>query len=165
MVSSRSHLPPGWIQQWDQSSQRYYYLEQTTGRSQWDLPVEQAGGSGPSTSEYGYASTQGQNHGYQGYSHSQGQGQGQGFGFSQKDQRHPLPVTVAHTGGSQYPTESITNGEKKKSGGHAGLLAAGAGSLLVGGIAGAALSRHSSHNGGKCIPSELLTAHSAIDLT
>lgn len=27
-----SQLPQGWIQQWDQNSQRYYYVEQATGK-------------------------------------------------------------------------------------------------------------------------------------
>jgi len=31
-------LPPGWIAQWDANSQRWYYLEQATGRTQWELP-------------------------------------------------------------------------------------------------------------------------------
>ncbi|KAL9038438.1 MAG: hypothetical protein Q9214_005281, partial [Letrouitia sp. 1 TL-2023] len=31
-------LPPGWVAQWDQNSQRYYYVEQATGRTQWELP-------------------------------------------------------------------------------------------------------------------------------
>ena len=31
-------MPPGWIQQWDQNSQRWFYIEQATGRTQWDPP-------------------------------------------------------------------------------------------------------------------------------
>lgn len=31
-------MPPGWTAQWDQSSQRWYYVEQGTGRTQWDPP-------------------------------------------------------------------------------------------------------------------------------
>ena len=30
--------PPGWHAQWDPNSQRYYYVEQATGRTTWDLP-------------------------------------------------------------------------------------------------------------------------------
>ncbi|KAJ4984939.1 WW domain-containing protein [Stagonosporopsis vannaccii] len=33
--------PSGWSQHWDQGSQRYYYIEQATGRSQWEPPVQQ----------------------------------------------------------------------------------------------------------------------------
>jgi WW domain len=31
-------LPPGWIKQWDQNSQRWYFVEQATGRTQWEPP-------------------------------------------------------------------------------------------------------------------------------
>lgn len=34
-----SSLPPGWIKQWDSTSQRWYFVEQTTGRTQWEPPV------------------------------------------------------------------------------------------------------------------------------
>ncbi|KAI4270796.1 MAG: hypothetical protein LQ337_006464, partial [Flavoplaca oasis] len=40
-------LPPGWIAQWDQNSQRWYYLEQATGRTQWDLPQPSHAGYPP----------------------------------------------------------------------------------------------------------------------
>jgi hypothetical protein len=32
-------LPPGWISQYDQQSQRTFYIEQSTGRSQWEPPA------------------------------------------------------------------------------------------------------------------------------
>ncbi|KAL8950013.1 MAG: hypothetical protein Q9222_003922 [Ikaeria aurantiellina] len=38
-------LPPGWIAQWDPNSQRYYFLEQATGRTQWEPPQQQHMGS------------------------------------------------------------------------------------------------------------------------
>lgn len=31
--------PPGWIKQWDANSQRWFFVEQATGRTQWELPV------------------------------------------------------------------------------------------------------------------------------
>lgn len=37
-------MPPGWIQQWDQNSQRWFYIEQATGRSQWDPPAQHVQG-------------------------------------------------------------------------------------------------------------------------
>jgi hypothetical protein len=37
-------MPPGWLAQWDQNSQRWYYVDQSTGRTQWDPP---AGGPPP----------------------------------------------------------------------------------------------------------------------
>ncbi|KAJ8114089.1 hypothetical protein OPT61_g3943 [Boeremia exigua] len=33
--------PSGWSQHWDQGAQRYYYVEQATGRSQWEPPTQQ----------------------------------------------------------------------------------------------------------------------------
>ncbi len=33
--------PSGWSQHWDHGSQRYYYIEQATGRSQWEPPAHQ----------------------------------------------------------------------------------------------------------------------------
>jgi hypothetical protein len=34
-------LPVGWIQKWDKASQRWYYLEQSTGLRQWEPPLAQ----------------------------------------------------------------------------------------------------------------------------
>ncbi|KAK3109781.1 hypothetical protein LTR53_016585 [Teratosphaeriaceae sp. CCFEE 6253] len=35
-------LPPGWIMEWDASSQRNYYVETATGKTQWDPPHSQS---------------------------------------------------------------------------------------------------------------------------
>ena len=35
-------LPPGWIAQWDGTSKKYYYVQLSTGVSQWDTPTEAA---------------------------------------------------------------------------------------------------------------------------
>ena len=40
---SNMMLPPGWIQQWDANSQRYYYVEQATGCTQWEPPTADYG--------------------------------------------------------------------------------------------------------------------------
>ncbi|CAJ2512868.1 Uu.00g009870.m01.CDS01 [Anthostomella pinea] len=32
-------MPPGWNAQWDSNQNRWYYIEQSTGRSQWDPPA------------------------------------------------------------------------------------------------------------------------------
>ncbi|KAJ3377039.1 hypothetical protein HDU84_009149 [Entophlyctis sp. JEL0112] len=37
--SNPSPLPPGWIQQWSPQYQRVYYVEVSTNRSLWELPV------------------------------------------------------------------------------------------------------------------------------
>ncbi|KAL2759525.1 hypothetical protein ACRALDRAFT_2038382 [Sodiomyces alcalophilus JCM 7366] len=36
------HLPPGWIAQWDGASRKYYYVQLSTGVSQWDVPTDAA---------------------------------------------------------------------------------------------------------------------------
>ncbi|KAG1441766.1 hypothetical protein G6F56_011341 [Rhizopus delemar] len=33
-------LPAGWVALWDETSKRYYYLEQATGRTQWEFPSQ-----------------------------------------------------------------------------------------------------------------------------
>lgn len=33
-------LPPGWHSQWDPNSQRYYFVEQATGRTTWEPPTQ-----------------------------------------------------------------------------------------------------------------------------
>lgn len=35
-------LPAGWIAQWDGSSKKYYFVQLSTGVSQWDTPTEPA---------------------------------------------------------------------------------------------------------------------------
>jgi WW domain len=32
-------LPPGWVKQWDSTSQQWYSVEQATGRTQWEPPI------------------------------------------------------------------------------------------------------------------------------
>ncbi|KAK5449516.1 hypothetical protein LTS15_008591 [Exophiala xenobiotica] len=48
-------LPPGWIAQWDVNSQRWYYLEQATGRTQWELWNVPPGGAPEFQQGYGHA--------------------------------------------------------------------------------------------------------------
>jgi hypothetical protein len=36
------NLPPGWIAQWDGNSRKYYFVQLSTGVSQWDTPTEAA---------------------------------------------------------------------------------------------------------------------------
>ena len=54
--ASGPQLPHGWISQWDPASQRYYYLEQATGRTQWEAPTFQGppGGSSMAGPPAGY---------------------------------------------------------------------------------------------------------------
>lgn len=51
------HLPAGWIAQWDANSKKYYYVQLSTGVSQWDVPTDAApvgGGTPASTNEHPY---------------------------------------------------------------------------------------------------------------
>lgn len=44
------HLPPGWIAQWDGASKKYYYVQLSTGVSQWEIPTDAAPGGTPAQS-------------------------------------------------------------------------------------------------------------------
>ncbi|KAF7723181.1 hypothetical protein EC973_002316 [Apophysomyces ossiformis] len=33
-------LPEGWIALWDQTAQRYYYVQTATGQTQWEVPTQ-----------------------------------------------------------------------------------------------------------------------------
>lgn len=50
------HLPPGWIAQWDSNSKKYYYVQLSTGVSQWDVPTDAApiGGTPASAVDHPY---------------------------------------------------------------------------------------------------------------
>ncbi|KAF8637917.1 hypothetical protein AX17_002539 [Amanita inopinata Kibby_2008] len=52
MASPGHQLPPGWVAQWNESAQRYLFIETTSGHSQWEPPSVQpdAGETSPSVS-------------------------------------------------------------------------------------------------------------------
>lgn len=118
-------LPYGWIQQWDSNSQRYYYLEQATGRTQWDLPMDQDRGIGNPSLNQNY-------HG--------GFQTGYGHGYD-------TPANAHYPGAGSAPSEVSKNGKVKKDGNKGGMLVAGVGGLVLGGLAGAALAGDSSDDG------------------
>ncbi|KAI1087701.1 hypothetical protein F5B19DRAFT_51038 [Rostrohypoxylon terebratum] len=141
-------IPSGWVPQYDQQYQRWYYYEQATGRSQWEAPGYHAGGhpgedrgyggygehgysshNAPpsSSSAYGYPS-----HGSHGggYSSHSGHGEQSSHGYKDDD------LAYGHYSGEgrgEYGREE----KKKKKGGHGGLLMGAAGGLAVGAIGGA----------------------------
>ena len=43
-------VPPPWVAEWDDQSQRYYFVNQQTGERAWDQPSGYGGGEAP----YGY---------------------------------------------------------------------------------------------------------------
>ena len=55
-------LPPGWIAQWDGSSRKYYFVQLSTGVSQWDTPTDAApvGGTPAQNVEHPYGGPPGQ---------------------------------------------------------------------------------------------------------
>ena len=53
-------LPPGWIAQWDGASKKYYFVQLSTGVSQWDTPNEAAptGGTPAQPGDHPYGTPQ-----------------------------------------------------------------------------------------------------------
>lgn len=127
-------IPAGWVPQFDQQYQRWYYYEQATGRSQWEAPGYNAGGQGEdrgwgshgdsshAAPGYGYSSHD--SHGYGGHGGDQGYGHGDhGYGHSGE-------------GHGEYRGEENKTKKKKD---HSGLMMGAAGGLAVGAIGGALL--------------------------
>ncbi|KAJ9502595.1 hypothetical protein LTR96_005716 [Exophiala xenobiotica] len=117
-------LPPGWIAQWDGTSQRWYYLEQATGRTQWELWNVPPGGAGTPEFQQGYG------HAMPAVPHMQGQGE--------------------HS--REYYTDSGSGGQQKKGSGMRGKVAAGLGGAAIGAIAGHALGDSDSDDGAHAAP-------------
>ena len=111
--------PPGWSAQWDQNSQRWCYLEQATGRTQWDPPQVHSV-AGQHGSAYGVSSGQDASRGYGSDTHS-AYGQGANHGAY---------------GQSQYDHSGIGGHEKQKKSGSNAMLY-GVGGLAAGAIGGA----------------------------
>jgi hypothetical protein len=114
-------MPPGWIQQWDQNSQRWYYVEQATGRTQWDPPAHLPPGPyAPPPTGAPYQAPSGHN-------------ERALFGNTQGHQGHDYTPTGAAT------NEKEKSKDKEKSKGHSTAMLAAAG---VGGIAAGAWIGH-----------------------
>ncbi|KAL2133271.1 hypothetical protein VTI74DRAFT_2614 [Chaetomium olivicolor] len=120
-------IPAGWTPRWDDHYQRWYYVEEATGRSQWEAPgfdhsAYRANPGGDETR--GSGSTPG---GYPPYGGPSPYG------------AHPTSY-----GGSGYNSQSgaydeFRSNNKEKRSGKGGMLLAGAGGLAVGAIAGAVI--------------------------
>ena len=123
-------LPPGWTAQWDQNSQRWYYLEQATGRTQWDLPQPSQAGYPPSGAPHGSFAPGPPigGHGYDGHGQQGAQG-----GYYSQETKHVHEDS--HGGGHKEIVEKKK--KEEKSSGKGGMLAAGAGGLAVGAVGGA----------------------------
>ncbi|KAI4217888.1 MAG: hypothetical protein LQ349_008969 [Xanthoria aureola] len=118
-------LPPGWIAQWDQNSQRYYYLDQATGRTQWELPQPPQGSYPPPGAPQGSFPPAGAPMGAPGYDTRSAPG-----GYYSQETKQVVP----NADGSGY---KATVEKKEKKDGKGGMLAAGAGGLAVGAVGGA----------------------------
>lgn len=109
-------LPQGWVQEWEPTARHAFYVEQATGRSQWETPYQQPGYSGYNDGSRSVPPPEPQG-GY--YAPPQG----------------PPPVPYDTRGPSQ---DYYQQPEPEKKSSNAGkYLAAGAAGLAVGGIGGA----------------------------
>lgn len=106
-------IPQGWIPQFDQQHQRWYYVEEASGRSQWEAPGFNSGGG---------SDTRGHDPSYG------GGGGGPGYGAPPPQQYGGYP------GSSPYPQQQ----EKQKSG-SSGMLLGAAGGIAAGAVGGALL--------------------------
>ncbi|KAI1376401.1 hypothetical protein F4677DRAFT_90918 [Hypoxylon crocopeplum] len=120
-------IPAGWVPQFDQEYQRWYYFEVATGRSQWSVPgYSERDNVGDERGWYPHGESGHESHGVPGYGHSSHSSHGY--------DSHSYESHGGHGGHSEYAVE-----EKKKKGGHGGLMMGVAGGLAVGAIGGALL--------------------------
>ncbi|KAI1142853.1 hypothetical protein F5Y05DRAFT_133840 [Hypoxylon sp. FL0543] len=132
-------IPAGWIPQFDQQYQRWFYYEQATGRSQWEAPGYHAASQGgedrswgshgesgyPSHAAPGYGYPSHESHGYESHG-DHGKHGDYGYGHGEHG--------YGHQSGGGHGDE-----KHKKKNGHGGLLLGAAGGLAVGAIGGALL--------------------------
>ncbi|KAI8881234.1 hypothetical protein K501DRAFT_334875 [Backusella circina FSU 941] len=126
-------LPPGWIALWDETSQRYYYLEQATGLTQWDVPTADS------------KHTENTNRGEANSYNTNFSSQGSGYPSYQQQQQQPGAVSTS------YPTQSTAEGDQQDRGlgkimhGFSGGAITGS---LLGFAAGKLMGNHNKHNSG-----------------
>ncbi|KAF2006726.1 hypothetical protein P154DRAFT_529740 [Amniculicola lignicola CBS 123094] len=127
-------MPPRWIAQFDQSSQRWYYVEQASGRTQWDLPAHnppQQGPYAPPGALYGQQQPGQDQRGLFGNAHG-GNPHG-GYGAPQAYGGHGDPYAGGYG-------DSHGKDHKEKKGPGMGMVAvAGVGGLAAGGLIGHAM--------------------------
>ncbi|KAF8802254.1 hypothetical protein BYT27DRAFT_7113454 [Phlegmacium glaucopus] len=44
MATAAEQLPPGWVEEWDQTHQRYLFIETASGHTQWEPPTHESAG-------------------------------------------------------------------------------------------------------------------------
>lgn len=121
-------IPQGWIPQFDQQHQRWYYVEEASGRSQWEAPGFNAGGGGSDTRggpDPSYGGAPGYGGGAPGYG-----GGAPGYGSPPPPQQYG-----GYPGSSPYPQQQ----QQEKKSGSSGMLLGAAGGLAAGAVGGALL--------------------------
>ncbi|KAK6088429.1 ww domain-containing protein [Seiridium cupressi] len=131
-------IPRGWIPQWDQQHQRWFYVEEATGRSQWEAPGYDAtrppmpgADSRGHDSSYGGGVLSPSSYGH--YDSSHGGGYGGGYGGDHGGQGGYGGYS-GDNGGASYEQQKKEKGSSKS-----GMLLGAAGGLAVGGVGGALL--------------------------
>ncbi|KAK4129830.1 hypothetical protein N657DRAFT_661042 [Parathielavia appendiculata] len=115
--SDKPPIPSGWTPRWDDQYQRWYYVEEATGRSQWEAP---------------------------GFDHSAYRGDNRGGYGPQTPYGAPSPGYDSHGVPSAGGYDQTGHGEyrgdhKEDKKGHSGMLLGAAGGLAVGAVAGAVI--------------------------
>ncbi|KAK2040525.1 hypothetical protein LZ31DRAFT_40601 [Colletotrichum somersetense] len=120
----------GWLVQWDTTHNRWFYVDQSTGRSQWEHPSPPTGPQGPSS----YAPPPSSD------TRAFGGDQGHGYGSPAPSYGGAAPYGQPPYGQAPYDQQGGTNpyGEKdKKKSNSSGMLLGAAGGLAVGAVGGA----------------------------
>lgn len=129
--------PPGWEPRWDENSQRWYYFEHATGRTQWDSPALSVAGNNP---PYGGP----QSGGYGGDARGHGGAPVYGNGPS----GHAGAPAGAQAYGLGPPGYGHAAGQQQQAPGKSSAMMYGAGGLAVGALAGGVIG----HELGKSTP-------------
>lgn len=158
-------LPPGWVQQFDQQTQRFFYVNQATGQTQWEMPQHpvpqnqysspppggvyggyqppQAQGQygQPSPAPYGQGPPPPGQYGSAPPQGDQSRGQANSFYDSYGGAMPSVPPQGQHENRANqyYGDVDKKDKDKKKSSGYGSAIAGAAGGLAVGAIGGALL--------------------------
>ena len=119
-------IPQGWRPYFDQQSQHWYYVEEATGRSQWEAPgYQEPGAAGENRGHGGYvdpAAGGGGGGGHGGYGASSG-----GYGGHDTSYGHDSHASAGH---------GYASGQEKHKSNKGGVLVGAAGGLAAGAVGG-----------------------------
>ncbi|KAI7905712.1 uncharacterized protein BX663DRAFT_500641 [Cokeromyces recurvatus] len=140
-------LPPGWIALWDETSQRYYYLEQSTGTTQWEIPT------GASKASEAGVGNKGEAYSYNSSGYPLQQQQQQQYSSENNSYMDSSPASI----NTSYPTQNNTDptipGEEGGERGIGKIFTGFSGGAITGSLLGYAAgkyftNKHSHHQGG-----------------